>query len=145
MSDHYTIEFGPATLAVLTRLATALERAAASQSPSSGSSRPPPQRSSDVGAVFPPYGKAKGNPVAGAPVNDLRFYAHGCVRSLRDPAKARFHSTEKQRLDAINAELVRQGQEPVEFEPDPSEDDFDETPPGGPGPLRPQPDEDIPF
>jgi hypothetical protein len=65
------------------------------------------------GPVFPNYGKSKGHAVAGASVGDLRYYGEGCIRSLENPEKQRFHDKERALLDAINAELVRQGQAPL--------------------------------
>ena len=53
--------------------------------------------------------KRKGLPVKGAAQGDLEFYANGCQRSLDDPAKARWHEKERVLLDAIEAELKRQG------------------------------------
>ena len=74
------------------------------------------------GVVFPNYGRKKGEPVAGAAERDLRFYAEGCQKSLANPDKARFHAKERALLEAINAELRRQGlaevgaaQEPDDF------------------------------
>lgn len=63
-----------------------------------------PRASGDV-AVFPNYGRAKGLPVRGAEVGDLRFYRAGCERTLADPSKARFHAKERALLAAIEAEL----------------------------------------
>lgn len=57
------------------------------------------------GMVFPDYGRAKGCPVAGASVKDLEFYRNGCLRTLGDPEKARFHDKERALLAAIEAEL----------------------------------------
>jgi len=59
--------------------------------------------------VFPPYGRSKGMPIAGASRGDLDFYANGAKRSLSDPSKARFHDKEHAMLAAIEAELARQG------------------------------------
>jgi hypothetical protein len=61
------------------------------------------------GMVFPPYGRSKGAPIAGASQQDLEFYANGCHRTLNDPAKSRWHDKERQLLAAIEAELARQG------------------------------------
>jgi hypothetical protein len=61
------------------------------------------------GMVFPPYGRSKGQPVAGASMQDLEFYAGGCRRTLNDPSKARFHDKERQLLAAIEEEMARQG------------------------------------
>jgi hypothetical protein len=68
-----------------------------------------PAPSADGGPVFPPYGRSKGAPIAGASINDLEFYAGGCRRSLADPAKARWHDKERVLLAAIEAEMARQG------------------------------------
>jgi hypothetical protein len=68
---------------------------------------PPPP--ADGGMVFPPYGRSKGAPVAGASQQDLEFYASGCRRTLNDPSKSRWHDKERVLLAAIEAELARQG------------------------------------
>jgi len=68
---------------------------------------PPPP--ADGGMVFPPYGRSKGAPIAGASVQDLEYYASGCRRTLDDPNKARWHDKERQLLAAIEAEMARQG------------------------------------
>jgi len=62
------------------------------------------------GVVFPPYGNAKGQPVRGASVRDLGFYAQGARKSLADPSKARFHDKERRLLAAIEAELAGRGE-----------------------------------
>jgi hypothetical protein len=59
--------------------------------------------------VFPPYGRSKGAPIAGATMQDLEFYASGARRSLSDPSKSRWHEKEKQLLATIEAESARQG------------------------------------
>lgn len=101
---------------------------------------PPPP--SDGGMVFPPYGRSKGAPIAGASLQDLEYYASGCRRTLDDPAKARWHDKERQLLAAIEAELARQGggrtsrggAPPVRDEPPPHRDED-----------APPPDDDLPF
>lgn len=81
------------------------------------------------GMVFPPYGRSKGQPIQGATMQDLEFYANGSRRSLADPSKSRWHDKERVLLAAIEAEIARQrGESPPEGE---------EPPPPG--------DEDIPF
>jgi hypothetical protein len=60
------------------------------------------------GMVFPPYGRSKGMPIAGATMQDLEFYANGCRRTLNDPAKSRWHDKERQLLAAIEGEIARQ-------------------------------------
>jgi hypothetical protein len=62
-----------------------------------------------AGMVFPPYGRSKGAPIAGATMQDLEYYASGSRRSLADPGKARWHDKERQLLAAIEAEIARQG------------------------------------
>ena len=61
------------------------------------------------GMVFPPYGRSKGLPIAGASMQDLEFYANGCRRTLGDPGKARWHDKERVLLAAIEGEMARQG------------------------------------
>lgn len=77
------------------------------------------------GMVFPPYGRSKGQPIEGATLGDLEFYANGCRRTLNDPAKARWHEKETILLAAIEAEIARQrGEEPMPPEPPPGDDDI---------------------
>jgi hypothetical protein len=61
------------------------------------------------GMVFPPYGRSKGAPIAGASMQDLEYYANGCRRTLNDPGKSRWHDKERALLAAIEAEIARQG------------------------------------
>jgi hypothetical protein len=74
--------------------------------------------------VFPPYGRSKGAPIAGASRSDLDYYANGSRRSLSDPSKTRFHDKERAMLAAIEAEIQRQGGAPAS-----SGGGFDEDPP----------------
>jgi hypothetical protein len=69
---------------------------------------PPPENRAPNGAVFPNYGKAKGQPIHGASQTDLEYYLNGAKRTLADPGKARFHETEAKLVAAIEAELARQ-------------------------------------
>jgi len=62
----------------------------------------------DRGLVFPPYGRSKGMPIAGASLQDLEFYIAGSRRSLDDPSKSRWHDKERVLLAALEAELERQ-------------------------------------
>jgi hypothetical protein len=64
--------------------------------------------SDDRGLAFPPYGRSKGAPIAGASVQDLEFYIAGSRRSLDDPSKSRWHDKERALLSAMEAELARQ-------------------------------------
>ena len=87
--------------------------------------------------VFPPYGRSKGAPIAGASIQDLEFYINGSRRSLDDPSKARWHEKERVLLAAMEAELARQtGGGRGSFAPD-SGGFFDDSPPHS--------DDDIPF
>lgn len=119
---------------------------AVADNPAARRSAPPP--SSDGGMVFPPYGRSKGAPIAGASVQDLEFYANGCRRTLNDPAKSRWHDKERVLLAAIEAELARQeagggqadwqGSRGQSFgDADPGARGFDSVPPPS--------DDDIPF
>jgi hypothetical protein len=64
--------------------------------------------SGDRPMVFPPYGRSKGMPIAGASIQDLEFYINGSRRSLDDPGKSRWHEKERVLLAALEAELARQ-------------------------------------
>ncbi len=80
------------------------------------------------GMVFPPYGRSKGLPIAGASMQDLEFYLKGCKRTLADPGKARWHDKERVLLQAIEAEMARQrGEAPPAAEDAPPHED-DEVP-----------------
>jgi hypothetical protein len=88
------------------------------------------------GMVFPPYGRSRGAPIAGATIQDLEFYIGGSRRSLDDPSKARWHEKERVLLAAMEAELARQkggggGEAPA------GDDYFDDGPP--------HTDDDLPF
>lgn len=85
------------------------------------------------GMIFPPYGRSKGQPVAGASMQDLEFYANGCRRSLNDPSKSRWHDKERTLLAAIEAEIARQNGGGGSEAPA----DRDEPPP--------MTDDDVPF
>jgi hypothetical protein len=88
------------------------------------------------GTVFPPYGRSKGAPIAGASIQDLEFYISGSRRSLDDPSKARWHDKERVLLAAMEAELARRngGGDGGGFA---GPDDYGDAPPHS--------DDDIPF
>lgn len=60
------------------------------------------------GTVFPNYGRSKGMPIAGAPLDALQYYRAGAERTLADASKERWHDKERQLLAAIDAEIARQ-------------------------------------
>jgi len=64
------------------------------------------------GPCFPNYGRSKGAPIFGASMGDLEFYANGARRTLNDASKSRWHAKERELLDAIEAEITRQGGTP---------------------------------
>jgi hypothetical protein len=116
---------------------------AVADAPSSSARRSSPP-AGDNGMVFPPYGRSKGAPIAGAALSDLEFYMNGCRRTLGDPAKARWHDKERVLLAAIEAEIERQRgagdgggdhDDGGSFQAPP--DDYDSPPPHS--------DDDIPF
>lgn len=81
---------------------------AAAPSASPAPARRPAGPSAADGMVFPPYGRSKGAPIAGATVQDLEYYIQGSRRSLDDPTKARWHDKERVLLAAMESELARQ-------------------------------------
>lgn len=91
-------------------------------------SAPPSPPQPQGGAVFPNYGALKGQPVYGAALKDLDYYASGARKTLADPAKSNFHNKERALLAAIDAEIMRQRT---------SMPDDNEPPPPG--------DEDAPY
>ncbi len=95
--EGFSLQFGELTIGAT---AVAVPRAAASAPRAAGGGG---------GMVFPPYGRSKGAPIAGATMQDLEYYASGCKRTLNDPAKSRWHDKERELLAAIEAEIARQG------------------------------------
>jgi len=130
VGDGFRLTLGDLAIGAVPDSATASGRRAAA---------PPPP--ADGGMVFPPYGRSKGMPIAGASVQDLEFYANGCRRTLNDPAKSRWHEKERVLLAAIEAELAREegggAREFGDSDADPGPRAFDGVPP--------QSDDDIPF
>ena len=64
----------------------------------------------DGPTVFPPFGRAKGTPIKGAALDNLRFYERCALENLDNPDKERWHHKEQKLLDAVRDELRRQGQ-----------------------------------
>lgn len=92
-----------------------------------GPSASAPRQAGGSGATFPPYGRNKGQPIYNAPMEQLEWYANNTVKSINDPSKARWLENNQRQLDALNAEIVRQGGTPVhvreEFGQPPTMDD----------------------
>lgn len=124
IDDGFTLRLGELTIG----------SAADARAPSTKRTAPPPGGAVADGVIFPPYGRSKGQPVVGASMQDLEFYANGCRRTLNDPAKSRWHDKERVLLAAIESEIARQqgGGGGGEAPPD-----RDEPPP--------MTDDDIPF
>jgi hypothetical protein len=100
--------------------------------------RPAPASSAGgEGMVFPPYGRSRGAPIAGASIQDLEFYINGSRRSLEDPSKARWHEKERVLLAAMEAELARQKGGGGSTSAPAGDDYFDDAPP--------HTDDDLPF
>jgi len=99
------LEVGDAILAEM----RASKRPAASGAPASGRAA---GGTGGGNATLPPYGRAKGQPIHGAGLDDLRYYLTGCERTLADSSKARFHDRERVMMAAIEAEIARQSGAP---------------------------------
>ena len=61
------------------------------------------------GGAFPNYGRSKGQPIAGAPLKELEYYAANARKSIADPSKARWKEKEEALLAQLEAEIARQG------------------------------------
>lgn len=61
------------------------------------------------GAVFPPFGRKKGQPIAGCDLENLEWYRAAVQRSVDDPSRAQWREKNQAVLDAIEAEIARQG------------------------------------
>lgn len=59
---------------------------------------------------LPAYGRAQGQPIATASKDDCRFYEKGCLRTLGDPSKERWHAKEQAMLEALRARLRELGE-----------------------------------
>jgi hypothetical protein len=86
----------------------------------------------DNGMTLPNYGKHKGEPMATADADTLRFYISGSKKTLADPAKAKFHPKEQKVLAALESALAM-----AEGRYEPPQPDGDEPPP--------HTDSDAPF
>lgn len=61
---------------------------------------------SSLPTTLPGYGRTAGQPIATASVEDCRFYERGCLKSLDDPSKERWHAKEQLMLEALRARLA---------------------------------------
>lgn len=125
VGDSFRLTLGE--LAIGTTPDSAPARRPAASAPSGGD-----------GMVFPPYGRSRGAPIAGATIQDLEFYIGGSRRSLDDPSKARWHEKERVLLAAMEAELARQKDGGGEAKASGGDDDFYDN-------AAPPTDDDIPF
>lgn len=66
--------------------------------------------SGSLPTTLPGYGRTANQPIATASVEDCRFYEKGCLRTLGDPSKERWHAKEQLMLEALRARLRAQGQ-----------------------------------
>ena len=121
----------PATRGDVARLAAKIDEIAASIRALAGTLATAPAKAPSgpaktySGATLPNYGRRKGEPIAGAPVADLEYYAAGCRRTLDDPGKSKWHEKEKTLLAAIEAEIARQkGGAPAGDSPGFTDDDI---------------------
>ncbi len=68
-----------------------------------------PRSASSAGPVtFPNFGKAAGQPIQGAALKDLEFYAERMRESIASPDKANFKTKNEAMLKAIEAEIAHQ-------------------------------------
>lgn len=102
--EGFSLTFDAMTIgeAPMARAAAPAARASSSRAASSGGG------GGGDGMLLPNYGRSKGQPVFGASLQDLEFYANGARRSLSDPSKSRWHDKERQLLASIEAEISRQ-------------------------------------
>ena len=99
-ADGWSLQLGELTIG---------HSAAPAEAPRARAAAPGASAGGGTGEVFPNYGRSKGMPIFGASSGDLEFYKNGCMRTLNDPGKERFHAKERQLLAAIDAEIARQG------------------------------------
>lgn len=57
--------------------------------------------------TFPPFGKAKGEPIRDATLANLEWYLSAALKSVDDPERSRFRAANQALVDAIEAELLR--------------------------------------
>lgn len=129
--EGFTVSFDAMTIGAAPMAAAPRAAARASSAPARASG------GGGDGMLLPNYGRSKGQPVYGASLQDLEFYANGARRSLADPSKSRWHDKERQLLASIEAEIARQ------------QGGGGESSGGGEGPddshIPPPSDDDAPF
>jgi len=102
-----------ATKRVIWDAMTKVFRAYGWKPPADAESRPVSRTSRPVSSLpttLPGYGRAQGQPIASASVEDCRFYERGCLRTLDDPSKERWHAKEQLMLEALRARLRELGE-----------------------------------
>ncbi len=77
--------------------------------------------------MFPNYGSCKGQPLAGATLRNLNWYADNCRKAIADPGKAKWAAKEQEMLTAIEAEIAAQtgGTQPHDNDEPPPHSDSD--------------------
>ena len=102
----------------------------------------PASASGAAGAGGPvlPFGRSKGKPVAGAPLDDLEWAAKIVRENVGDPARAQYRDRNTELLAALTAEMARQTGKPA--------DDWRGPPPeelGGAVANGAPTEDDVPF
>jgi hypothetical protein len=72
-------------------------------------SRPAPAAAAAANGLKMPFGRSKGQPISGAPVNDLKWVGEKIAADLDAPDKAKWRDNNLQILTAINAALAASG------------------------------------
>jgi hypothetical protein len=67
-----------------------------------------PRDAGKAPVTFPNFGKAAGQPIQGAALKDLEFYAERMRESISSPEKANFKAKNEAMLKAIEAEIAHQ-------------------------------------
>jgi len=92
-------------LSELQLMRVAMEKIAASGKPLSVGA---PKTAGGPG-TFPPFGNSAGQPIRGAMIKDLEFYAGSARKSIADPARSKFIVNNLTLLSTIEDEIARQG------------------------------------
>lgn len=71
---------------------------------------PAPEPASSGPTMLPPFGRSGGQPIRGAALDTLRFYERWAREAVTDPKRSRWVKQNEQLLDAVRAELRRQGE-----------------------------------